>query len=98
MLFDEPMKEHSEYLAFFARFGTVLKAVSRRATYDAGASRRIGVSGQKSVGDYPALESGQRLFCVDRDHYATFRVDVTELFSRWLVGAGYRIDWLMERN
>jgi glycosyltransferase involved in cell wall biosynthesis len=25
-------------------------------------------------------------------------VDVTELFSRWLVGAGYRIDWLMTRS
>lgn len=39
-----------------------------------------------------------RLLCVAKDRYPPFRVDLTELFSHWLAGAGYSIDWLMPRG
>lgn len=36
-----------------------------------------------------------RLLCVAKDMYPPFRVDVVELFSRRIVGAGWTVDWLM---
>jgi glycosyltransferase involved in cell wall biosynthesis len=82
----------------FAKLGTALKTMSKRATPEVGASSPVAGSSQKPVGDYPVCETNQRLFCAAKDHYPAFRVDVTELFSRWLTGAGYRIDWLMARG
>jgi glycosyltransferase involved in cell wall biosynthesis len=89
-------KEYGEYHlreSLFAKLEMTLKAMAERTAYRAGASSSIAGSNEKPVHDYPTL----RLLCVARERYPTFRVDVTELFSRWLVGAGYRIDWLMAR-
>jgi glycosyltransferase involved in cell wall biosynthesis len=94
-------KEYSEHHlgeGRFAKLGTALKPVSKRDAHKAGASSPIAVPSEKPVRDYPASGSNHRLFCAARDHYPAFRVDVSELFSRWLVGAGYRIDWLMARG
>lgn len=55
------------------------------------------VSGERSVRDC-ASKSNHRILCVAKDRYPPFRVDVTELFSHWLVDAGYSIDWLMPRG
>ncbi|MGY8661352.1 glycosyltransferase family 4 protein [Bradyrhizobium sp. UFLA05-109] len=55
------------------------------------------VSSEKTVRDC-AFRSNHRLLCVVKDRYPPFRVDVTELFSHWLVSAGYSIDWLMPRG
>ena len=94
-------KEYSEHHlgeGRFAKLGTALKTVSKRAAHKGGALSPIAGSNEKPVSDYPASESNHRLFCAAKDHYPAFRVDVTELFSRWLTGAGYRIDWLMARG
>jgi glycosyltransferase involved in cell wall biosynthesis len=79
----------------FAEFEVALKTASIGAVQKVGSSS---VSSEKPVRDYSASESNHRLFCVAKDRYPPFRVDMTELFSRWLVGAGYRIDWLMARG
>ncbi|CAA9349319.1 MAG: DNA polymerase III subunits gamma and tau, partial [uncultured Microvirga sp.] len=36
-----------------------------------------------------------RLLCVAKDRYPPFRVDIVELFSHRIVGAGWSVDWLM---
>jgi glycosyltransferase involved in cell wall biosynthesis len=82
----------------FAKLGTALKTMSKRAAPEVGGSSPVAASNEKSVGDYPVYETSHRLFCAANDRYPAFRVDVTELFSRWLTGAGYRIDWLMARG
>jgi glycosyltransferase involved in cell wall biosynthesis len=94
------MKKHSEYHLAEGRLAKIklaLIAVSKRAARNAGAPYPIAVSSKKPVRDC-ATSGSRRLFCAARDHYPPFRVDVSELFSRWLVGAGYRIDWLMARG
>ncbi|MBR1213944.1 glycosyltransferase family 4 protein [Bradyrhizobium sp. JYMT SZCCT0180] len=89
--------EHHPGKDRFAELGMTLEAVSQRAADKAGASGLFAVSSKNPVRDDPASGASPRLFCVAKDRYPAFRVDVTELFSRWLVGAGYRIDWLMAR-
>jgi glycosyltransferase involved in cell wall biosynthesis len=94
------MKKCSEHHfgdSLFAKHGTVFKPASDRAS-NPGPSCPIDVTSEKPVPDPPTSGSSPRLLCVARDHYPAFRVDVTELFSRWLVAAGYRIDWLMARG
>ena len=71
----------------FAKLGTALKPVSKRSARQAGASSPIAVSSEKPVRDRQASESNHRVFCTAKDRYPAFRVDITELFSRWLVGA-----------
>jgi glycosyltransferase involved in cell wall biosynthesis len=41
--------------------------------------------------------AGQRMLFVAPDDYPAFRVDLTELFSRHLVGRGLAIDWSLHR-
>ena len=100
MLIVSLMKKCSEHHfgdSLVAKHRTVLKPAWNR-TSNTSPSCPIEVSSEKPVPDPPTSGSGPRLFCVARDHYPAFRVDVTELFSRWLVAAGYRIDWLMARG
>ncbi len=42
--------------------------------------------------------AGCRMLFVAPDDYPAFRVDLTELFSRHLVGRGLRIDWSLRRT
>lgn len=80
--------------ARFAESEMKLKTPSKDAGQNVGTSS---VSNEKTVRDY-ASTSNHRLLCVAKDRYPPFRVDITELFSYWLVGAGYSIDWLMPRG
>lgn len=93
------MKKCSEHhlTTALGRHGTVFKSASNGAS-NPGPSCPTDVSSKRPIPDPPTSGASPRLFCVARDRYPAFRVDVTELFSRWLVAAGYRIDWLMARG
>jgi hypothetical protein len=94
-------KEYSEHHldeGRFAKLGMALKTGAKRAVHKDGAMSSIAGSSEKPVLDCRASKANPRIFCVAKDCYPAFRADVKELFSRWLVGAGYRIDWLMERG
>lgn len=93
-------KDHSEHHlgeGRFTKFGVAFRIVSRRVAHN-DASSPIAMLSEELGHDCSPSGSNNRLFCAAKDHYPAFRVDVTELFSRWLVGAGYRIDWLMVRG
>src|SRR6266478_5994834 len=79
-------KKYSEHHLGQGRLA--LKTGSKGAVHKAGASPPISGSSEKPVRDCPASEANYRLFCFAKDRYPAFRVDMTELFSRWLVGAG----------
>jgi glycosyltransferase involved in cell wall biosynthesis len=81
-----------------AELGMSLGVVSKGPDHKAGATGPIAAFSEMPARDYLTSEANHRLFCVARDRYPPFRVDMTELFSRWLVGAGYRVDWLMARG
>ena len=78
----------------FAELEMGLKALPKEAVQRLGSSP---LSGESTACDYASRPS-HRLLCVAKDRYPPFRVDLTELFSHWLVGAGYSIDWLMPRG
>lgn len=88
--------EHHPGEAPFADLGMTLDHVSRRTARKVGASGAVFSNG--TVRNDSASRANCRLLCAAKDRYPAFRVDITELFSRWLVSAGYRIDWLMARG
>jgi hypothetical protein len=53
----------------------------------------------REMGETPAAGAlaGRRMLFVAPDDYPAFRVDLTELFSRHLVGRGLSIDWSLYR-
>lgn len=81
-----------------AELGMSLRVVPKGPAHKAGAPGPIAAFGEKPARDYLVSEASYRLFCVAKDRYPPFRVDMTELFSRWLVGTGCRVDWLMARS
>ncbi|WLA67668.1 glycosyltransferase family 4 protein [Bradyrhizobium diazoefficiens] len=93
-------KDHSEHDAGegrLAKLEMAFRLVTRRVAHTA-VSSPIPRLRDELGRDFPRSASNTRLFCSAKDRYPAFRVDVTELFSRWLVAAGYRIDWLMVRG
>ncbi|WP_035724447.1 glycosyltransferase family 4 protein [Bradyrhizobium sp. ARR65] len=95
------MKEYGEHHlgeGQFAELGIKVEAVPKWAAHELGVPDPIAVLSNRAVRNGGASGANRRLICAAKDRYPTFRVDLTELFSRWLVSAGYRIDWLMARG